>query len=96
MYQGKQVQQKTSTTLSFLVSLFVTPYGQAPPLTHNDGEPLVEGDVLDFGHHDAPRLLVHLLVVPSRVESLKPRGDAVVFSHPQRVHGGEARLLVDS
>ena len=65
-------------------------------LAQDDGQELVEADVLDHADDDVARLLEQLLVVPVRVDLRQLGGDQVVLTHPQRVLTGQDELLVDS
>lgn len=62
-------------------------------LPEHQRQKLPVGDVLEQCADDAPRLLVHLLVAPVRVNVGEPRRDLVVLVHPYHVHHQQARLL---
>ena len=66
------------------------------PGSQDDGEPLVVGDVLYDGSNVPPGLQEGSIVGPMRVKIGELEGDSVVFPEPERVEGGEARLLVNS
>lgn len=62
-------------------------------LAQNNGQELPICDVLEHGTHNAPRLLVELLVAPMRIHFTQLHCNAIVFAHPHMVHGQQARLF---
>lgn len=79
---------------------FIVPLRQQVEAIEVDGvpaqhtrQPLVVGDVLVDGRHDAPRILEELFVTPVVVEFLQPTGDPVVFTHEEGVQRCKAGLL---
>lgn len=52
--------------------------------------------MLHLSDDDASAFLEEALVVPTGIELDELIGDAVVLSHPDRVHDGQTDLLVDS
>ena len=63
-------------------------------VTDNDGEPLLEYDMLVLGHRDLPSLLVDGVVRPPGVEAGQPGGDPVVLPHEEGVQHDQVQLLV--
>ena len=64
-------------------------------VTDNDGEPLLEYDMLVLGHGDLPSLLVDGVVRPPGVEAGQPGGDPVVLPHEEGVQHDQVQLLVN-
>ena len=62
--------------------------------TDNDGEPLLDDDVLVLGHCDPASLLVDGVVRPPGVEAGQPGGDPVVLPHEEGVQHDQVQLLV--
>lgn len=81
--------------LTFIVSLWKKVEAiqvDGVPAQHS-GQPLIVGDVLVDGRHDAPGILEELLVIPVVVEFLQLPSDPVVFSHQEGVQRCQAWLL---
>ena len=64
-------------------------------VTDDDGEPMVEGDVLDECNDDSARLFEQLASTQSTLR-LEDGRDAVVLADPHCVHHGQGNVLLDS
>ena len=65
-------------------------------LAQHQGQELVEGDVLEDGDIDVPRLLEYRLVTPVGVEGPELPGDEVVVPDHDGVEHGQHGLLIHS
>ena len=63
-------------------------------LAQDNRHELAVGDVLHLGADDAPRLLVHLLVVPLGIELGEAVGQPVMLARPEQVHRRQMEILV--
>lgn len=65
-------------------------------LSNHQRQPLVERDVLDFSHNNAPGFLVNGVVGPVRIQSVKRFGNAIVLASKQKVKCDQCDVLIDS
>lgn len=73
---------------------------QAEPLhrlsAHDQRQPFVVQNVLDFRNDYLPRLVEHNLVAPMAIQIAENGGHSIVFAHENRVQRGQRDDLIGS